>query len=153
MDEEVLKTAILAVIEPVLKDNFTELVDMEVLANGSIIRLYIDKINSRITLDECADISRLVSAALDTAQGINPDYSLEVSSPGINRPLIKQADFTRFEGKKAKIVTKERIGSEKVFTGVLEGFEGGNVVLKTALAQVQVPFDNIRKANIEEDLF
>ncbi|HRU39852.1 MAG TPA: ribosome maturation factor RimP, partial [Candidatus Goldiibacteriota bacterium] len=123
------------------------------LSGGSIIRIYIDKINGRINLDECAEASRMISAALDASGSMNPDYTLEVSSPGINRPLKKPEDFIRFSGKKAKIVTKEKIGEGRVFTGVIECFTENRVLLKTQNGIIQVPFDNIKKANIDEDLF
>jgi ribosome maturation factor RimP len=152
MDGDSLKTRLTEMVEPLIKDNFMELVDLDVLAGGSMIRLLVDKIGGRINLDELADISRQVSAILDTA-GLSENYSLEVGSPGINRPLKKKEDFTRFAGKKVRIVTKEKVNNERNFSGKLNGINGENVSLSMNENEVLLDFSNIRKANLDEDLF
>ena len=152
MESESLKTRLTEMIEPLLKDNFLELVDLDVLPGGSMIRLLVDKIGGRINLDEIAGISRQVSAVLETA-GLSEHYSLEVGSPGINRPLKKKEDFTRFAGKKARIVTKEKVNNERNFSGRLNGINGENVSLTINETEVFLDLGNIRKANLDEDLF
>jgi len=152
MESESLKTRLTEMIEPLIKDSFLELVDLEVLSGGSMIRLLVDKIGGRINLDEAANISRQVSAMLDTA-GLSEHYSLEVGSPGINRPLKKKEDFTRFAGKKVRIVTKEKVNNERNFSGKLNGINGENVSLTINETEVLLDFNNIRKTNLDEDLF
>ena len=152
MESESLKTRLTEMIEPLLKDSFIELVDLDVLPGGSMIRLLVDKIGGRINLDEIAGISRQVLSLLDAA-GLSEHYSLEVGSPGINRPLKKKEDFTRFAGKRAKIVTKEKVNNERNFLGKLNGINGENISLTINEAEVLLDFSKIRKANLDEDLF
>jgi ribosome maturation factor RimP len=152
MESESLKIRLTEMIEPLLKDNFVELVDLDVLPGGSMIRLLVDKIGGRINLDEIADISRQILSLMDAA-GLSEHYSLEVGSPGINRPLKKKEDFTRFAGKKVRIVTKEKVNNERTFLGRLNGINGENVSLTINEAEVLLDFGNIRKANLDEDLF
>ena len=152
MESESLKTRLTEMTEPLLKDSFIELVDLDVLPGGSMIRLLVDKIGGRINLDEIAGISRQVLSLLDAA-GLSEHYSLEVGSPGINRPLKKKEDFTRFAGKRAKIVTKEKVNNERNFLGKLNGINGENISLTINEAEVLLDFSNIRKANLDEDLF
>jgi ribosome maturation factor RimP len=152
MESDSLKTRLTEMIEPLLKDNFVELVDLDVLSGSSMIRLLVDKIGGRINLDEIADISRQVQSVLDAA-GLSEHYSLEVGSPGINRPLKKKEDFTRFAGKRVKIVTKEKVDNNRNFTGKLNGINGENVSLTINETEVLLDFNNIRKANLDEDLF
>lgn len=152
MENNNLKARLMEGIEPLLKDGFIELVDLDVLSGSSMIRLLVDKTGSRINLDELATVSRQVSAVLDT-MGISETYSLEVGSPGINRPLLKKEDYARFAGKKVKVVTKEKVNGSRSFEGLLNGISGENVSLKINEQEVLLDYNNIRKANLDEDLF
>jgi ribosome maturation factor RimP len=117
--------------EPVVTGQGYELVDLEWKHESGnwILRLFIDKLaGGGVSLDDCASVSRELSAVLDVADAISPAYSLEVSSPGLNRPLKKESDFQRFVGKKAKIRTKHPVGeSRRNFAGTLVAVESGKV--------------------------
>ncbi|MCF8067170.1 MAG: ribosome maturation factor RimP [Desulfobacterales bacterium] len=114
---------------------------------GRILRLYIDKPGG-INLDECADISRQVSDMLDVTLEYDWPYSLEVSSPGIERPLVKKKDFERFAGKKTRISTKTPIEGRRKFTGVLQGVSGEFVNILIDNKTVAIPFEEISKARL-----
>lgn len=151
MEAESLKIRIEGVIDPILKENFLELADIEVVGNGTIIRLYVDKTGGGITLDEVANFSRKASDAIDASGLFAPgNYELETSSPGINRPLRKREDFVKFAGKHAKVITREKVGNDRHIFGLLNGISGDTVSLSVNGLEVQVDFNNIKKANLEE---
>ena len=152
MDFESVKARLTELIEPMIKDNFMEIADMDIVG-GPLIRMFIDKTGGNITLDEISDISRKIRGLLDAAGPAWDDFAIEVSSPGINRPIKKKEDFARFAGKKAKIVTKEKIENERVFFGTLLGITGESVTLNTGSREVAIELGNIKKARLDEELF
>ena len=91
-------------------------------SGGVILRIYIDKPGG-VTLDNCTSVSRQLDDLLDIHFEELPPYTLEVSSPGIDRPLVKKGDYEKFKGKTAKIKTKTPVNGQKNFTGVLSGIE------------------------------
>jgi ribosome maturation factor RimP len=101
-----------------------------------------------MTVDDCAEISRTASALLDVADPIPTAYQLEVSSPGIDRPLTRLADFERFAGFDAKLETKAPIDGRRRFTGTLLGTEDGQVRVDTEDGPVTLPFGDINKAKL-----
>lgn len=101
-----------------------------------------------MTVDDCAEISRAVSALLDVEDPFDGPYTLEVSSPGIDRPLTKREDFIRFAGRDAKLETREAIGGRKRFTGRLAGVDGEAVRLVTAGGEIAIPLAEITKAKL-----
>src|SRR5262249_49472863 len=136
--------------EPVVTGQGYELVDLEFKneLSGWILRLYIDK-DPAVSLDDCASVSRELSAVLDVEDVIPVAYSLEVSSPGLNRPLKKEADFARFVGKKAKIRTRHPVGeSRRNFSGTMVGVAGGKVKIDVGDQVCEVPVDDVEKANL-----
>jgi ribosome maturation factor RimP len=105
---------------------------------------------SGISHDDCTRVSRAVSAELDVADPIAPAYTLEVSSPGLNRPLRAEADFRRFAGKLAKIKTRHPVGeSRRNFRGTLLGAEGGKVRIAVDGQEFEIPVDDVEKAHLE----
>ncbi len=100
-------------------------------------------------VDDCAEISRAVSSVLDMEDPVSGAYSLEVSSPGIDRPLVKLEDFERFKGYEVRIETTDLIDGRKKFRGRLAGVEGCEVRLEIKGAAVSLPFDDIRRAKLE----
>jgi ribosome maturation factor RimP len=148
-------------VTPVLAEMSLELVDLEYQREGrsSFLRFFIDK-EGGVTLDDCADFSREVSALLDVEDVIETSYRLEVSSPGLERPLKKVADYERFVGKPVKIKTRQKLDPDqrgherKTFFGTLLGYSDGRVkVLQTDKkgGQIEIPLDEIEKANLELD--
>ncbi|MDP6786406.1 MAG: ribosome maturation factor RimP [Rhodospirillales bacterium] len=99
-----------------------------------------------IVIDDCAAISRAVSAILDAEDPIAGPYSLEVSSPGIDRPLVRLGDFERFTGHLAKVRTGRPIGGRKRFQGRLLGVTGDAVRLEDGDAAIELPFPDIERA-------
>jgi ribosome maturation factor RimP len=139
-------------VEPVLVREGYELVDVEVLGSGpaTILRLFIDKPGG-VTLDDCASVSEVVDAMLDVEDPFESSYSLEVSSPGLDRPLRKPQDYERFVGKKAKLKTYgpiENAGNRKVFVGVLKGFANDAAQIDVDGTLYVVPREAIAKGHL-----
>src|SRR5210317_49722 len=130
-------TQIEILVLPILDDLGYELVDLQLQQDGKqlALRIFVDK-PAGITLDDCVEVSREVSAILEVEDPIRSAYRLEVSSPGLDRPLKKAADFERFVGKKARLKSKNLIDPDqrgttrKTFVGTLLGFEDDNVRLE-----------------------
>ena len=133
-----------------------ELVEVEYRQEGRqmVLRLYIDR-EGGVTLDDCASVSRELAEILDVEDFIHGHYNLEVSSPGLNRPLKKAADYERFTGRLVKIRTFEPLTDDsgnkrKTFQGLLLGLEGGVVRLKLTEGQTAgIPLEKVAKANLE----
>ena len=123
---------IAAIVEPVLGDLGFRLVRVKVQGDGRdrIVQLMAERPDGSITVDDCETISKGISPVLDVADPISGAYRLEVSSPGIDRPLVRPSDFEDWAGHEAKIELKEPIDGRKRFKGVLEGFEDGEVRIK-----------------------
>ena len=103
---------------------------------------------SAMTADRCAEISRAVSAILEADDPIESAYTLEVSSPGIDRPLVRLGDFERFAGFEARVETASAIDGRRKFTGRLLGVDGGTVRIDAEGVPVAVPFADIRRAKL-----
>jgi ribosome maturation factor RimP len=101
-----------------------------------------------MTLGDCEGLSRAVSAKLDVEDPIKAQYVLEVSSPGIDRPLTRASDFDRFKGHAAKIETKFPLDGRKRFSGVLRGRDGEAIALDTKEGPARVPFAEIARAKL-----
>lgn len=104
--------------------------------------------DAAMTVDDCADISRAVAAILDVEDPISQAYELEVSSPGLDRPLTRLADFDRFAGFEAKVETSMPLDGRRRFSGRLLGAEGVNVKLTVDGEEVTLPFEGIAKAKL-----
>ena len=138
-----------AVLGPEIEEQGYELVEVECGLQGSslFLRLFLDK-EGGITLDDCASISRYVSVLLDRDDFIGSEYNLEVSSPGIDRPVRKVADFVRFVGERIKIQTVSAIDGRKKFTGKLVGIEDGLVSVDVDTETVSMHIENIKQARL-----
>ncbi|MCM8734934.1 ribosome maturation factor RimP [Azospirillum sp. A1-3] len=101
-----------------------------------------------MTVEDCADISRSVSALLDVEDPIREAYTLEVSSPGIDRPLTRLKDFVRFAGFEARLESRMAIDGRKRFKGMLKGVEDGLVCIDTEQGAARLEFDNILRAKL-----
>jgi ribosome maturation factor RimP len=101
-----------------------------------------------MTVDDCAEISRTISAVLDVEDPIESAYTLEVSSPGIDRPLTRAGDFERFKGFEARIESARPIEGRRKFTGILEGVQDGQVRIACDGAQISVPLSEVQKAKL-----
>ncbi len=133
-----LKDKIKAVLSPLLQSLGLELFDLQI--SGRQLRVFIDKTGG-VSLGDCEQLSRLLGPALDVADHIPNAYTLEVSSPGLNRPLRHEEDYHRFIGKRVKIKTTEKLINQKVFIGRLCGFKDETVDLRTDEGMsVQIPY-------------
>ncbi len=135
---------------PVLAALGIELVDIEFRRepNGWVLRLYIDK-DGGVTLDDCSTVSGEVGIALDVEELIDRAYNIEVSSPGLTRPLKNLNDFRRFKGHQVKIKCYEAICESKKFVCTLSGVEEENIIVILDGEEVTIPHKNIAKANLE----
>jgi ribosome maturation factor RimP len=127
-----------------------ELVGVELVRRGAaglLLRVYIDQPEG-ITLDDCAAVSHQLSGVLDVEDPIRERYLLEVSSPGMDRPLYTPAHYARFEGHKAKLKLAEPRDGRRNYTGVLRGSEGGMVRIEVEGQVFEVPFDHIESARL-----
>ena len=139
-----------AVALPVLEESGLELVDVQYRReqNGWILRLIIDK-QDGLSLNDCAAVSREISQLLDIENFIDQAYNLEVTSPGLDRPLKSIAEFERFVGRKAKIKTIDPIAGEHVFIGKIKRTEGESIVLEVGTKEVTILFSQVAKARLE----
>jgi len=139
-----------AIALPVLEELGLELVEVQYRReqNGWILRLIIDK-QEGITLDDCASVSREISQLLDIEDFIDQAYNLEVTSPGLDRPLKSLAEFERFVGRKVKVKTTEAIGGHQVFIGTIKKIAGEAIVLQLDDDEVPVLFSQVAKARLE----
>ena len=126
-----------------------ELVGVEYNKNGpdTILRIYIDS-EQGISLEDCERVSHQVSGILDVEEPINAAYSLEVSSPGFDRPLFKARDFERFTGSKAKISMKLPVNGRRNFKGLLQGFSDGNILIEVDGEVYDLPLTKLAKAKL-----
>ncbi len=123
--------------------------DREQNKNGqdTILRIYIDS-DQGISIEDCERVSHQVSGILDVEEPITAAYSLEVSSPGFDRPLFKERDFKRFSGSKAKISMKLPIDGRRNFTGVLQGCDDGEVLIEVDGEVYALPISKLAKARL-----
>jgi len=153
MNDLIAKAAIdrrmAAIITPVIEDMGYELVRVRLMTGKeSILQIMADKPEGGIEVDDCAKISTAVSAVLDVEDPIVDPYALEVSSPGIDRPLTRLKDFDMFEGYEAKIETDELIDGRRRFKGPLAGVEGDEVLINVAEGTVGLKFDWLSDAKL-----
>jgi ribosome maturation factor RimP len=138
------------VIEPVVTGMGYELVDVQASNGGRFLRLFIDK-PSGINVDDCAAVSRQLARVFEV-EGIDYDR-LEVSSPGLDRPLRKPADFARFSGQKAELrMRRPDAGGRRKFAGVLKGTEAGQVKIEVDGQTVALALDDIERAKLVPEL-
>ncbi len=137
------------IITPVIEDLGYELVRIRLMSGKeSILQIMADKPEGGIEVDDCALISTAVSAILDVEDLILDSYTLEVSSPGIDRPLTRIKDFDNFEGYEAKLETDELIDGRRRFKGMLAGTEGDEVLINLTEGTVGLKFDWLSDAKL-----
>mgnify|MGYP001321576073 FL=1 len=139
------------IVLPVLKEMELELVDIEYLQEGGYwyVRIYIEKLDGDVSLDDCAKVSMAVEDDIDKL--IDKKFFLEISSPGVERPLKREKDYIRFTGSKIKVSLKHKINEKKNFEGILSKFKNDTVFLMTDNEELEIPFKEVRKANLVYD--
>lgn len=142
---DIIKT----LVEPVIKASGLELIDINYGRgpHGATLRLILDKVGG-VGIDDCAEISRLVGDILDANDPIDGPYNLEVSSPGINRPLKKIEDFDRFAGQDVFVETLEPINGRRRFKGLLKGVNNGIISVFADKITFEIPYEKVSKARL-----
>lgn len=154
MKAEILRQKIFDMAMEVTADEGVELYDVQIQGGGkrTLVRVLIDK-DGGVTINDCERVSNSLSALLDVEDLIKSPYTLEVSSPGIDRPLVKQKDFERNVGKLVKIITSEKINNQTLFKGRIidVGSDWVRISLerKGVSESLFIPLDKISKANLE----
>ena len=154
MGDQSIADKIREIAERVAIDHGLELVHTEVAGpdNSPIVRVFIDKPHG-VTHDDCSEVSIHLGTILDVEDFIHASYTLEVSSPGLNRGLYKPTDYERFAGSLAKLKTRAAIEGQRNFRGNLLGLDGNDVLLDDRTSgKVRIPFETITKANLEVDV-
>src|ERR1051326_5898457 len=153
MSKGVARDRIRQLVQQVVESQGYEFVEMEFKGggNGSILRVFIDD-TAGISHRDCELVSEQVGTVLDVEDLIPFSYTLEVSSPGLDRRLVKDSDYTRFTGKLAKIQTRIPLHHQKVFKGRLRGFQDGNIRLELLQGDLlNIPLDVMHEARLEFD--
>jgi len=141
-------------LEPVVVGMGYELVGLEYLQDGrrATVRLYIDQ-PTGVTIEDCERVSRQVSAVLDVEDVIRSQYTLEVSSPGLDRPLFTPAHYQRFAGATVQVRLYEPLQGRRKITGTLEGIEGEEVLVSSEGVEYRIPLQRIAKARLKPEFF
>lgn len=139
-----------AELEPELAGLGFELVEVEFGRHGSsgLLRLFIDRPGG-VTLDDCSAASRVASALLDRSDPIETEYLLEVSSPGIDRPLRRVKDFERYTGEAVKVRTSTAIEGRKKFSGKLTGISDGMIEIERDGETYRIHLENVKHAHLD----
>ena len=146
-------TDIAILLTPSVEALQLELLGVELAASGThaLLRLYIDAPGRMVTIEDCEAVSREVSAVMDINDPIASQYTLEVSSPGIDRPLFTAAHFARHIGETVKLHLQIPVNARRRLQGAIVGVEGDDITLRTETATVSVQHTNIEKARLVPD--
>jgi ribosome maturation factor RimP len=153
------------IAERVAASSGLEVVEVELRGGGKarMLRIVIDK-PAGVTHEDCASLSREVSTILDVEDAISGSYTLEVSSPGLDRKLIRAVDYERFIGSRVKLTTRDAINGNRYFEGRLESFQGGRLTLDLSAARkkfrpasdaaqkLDIELANVEKANLVPEI-
>jgi ribosome maturation factor RimP len=162
------------IAERVAASSGLEVVEVEILGGGKarMLRVFLDKASAGtdplagVTHEDCANFSREFGTILDVEDVMLGSYTLEVSSPGLDRKLIKAADFTRFTGSRMKLTTRQPVDNNRHFEGRLESFKDGKLTLDVSVAshksrkkmgavageKIEIEFANVEKANLVPEI-
>ena len=151
MNIKELEKGVRELIEPVIKAFKADLEDVKLAKMGRrvLLRVFVEK-EGGVSLDDCEAISRDIGAVLEVEDPIPSSYVLEVSSPGLDRPLKNPADFKKFSGKTARVVTSEPIENQTFFIGeIIEAGDAEVVMLLPKDKKVTIPYKDISRARLE----
>jgi ribosome maturation factor RimP len=162
------------IAERVAASSGLEVVEVEILGGGKarMLRVFLDKASAGtdplagVTHEDCANFSREFGTILDVEDAMPGSYTLEVSSPGLDRKLIKAADFTRFTGSRMKLTTRQPVDNNRHFEGRLESFKDGKLTMDLSVAshksrkkmgavageKIEIEFANVEKANLVPEI-
>ena len=144
-----LENRILSIAKPIIQDMGFEVIRIRLIDGKSkLIQIMIDSPKMNITVDDCANISNELSAAIDVEDPYDDAFNLEVSSPGIDRPLTRLCDFDQWSGYEAKLETTTAIEGEKRFKGILSGIDGDEVLIKLDIGTIGLKFNWLSDAKL-----
>ncbi|MBI3087776.1 MAG: ribosome maturation factor RimP [Candidatus Omnitrophica bacterium] len=145
--DDTQREAVRQLAEPILAGASAELVELNLHRHGggTLVRLLVDKVGG-VTIQDCARLNQLLSQALDEADVIGERYTLEVSSPGLDRPLVSRRDFERAIGEDLDLQLSQPLGSSHQVTGQLLAVQPEAVVISTIAGNVTVPMGSIQRA-------
>ncbi len=138
------------ILRPVVEGLGYELWGIEFRSRGhdSMLRIFIDDAENGISIEDCEKVSRQISGVMDVEDPIQTEYTLEVSSPGMDRPLFRLEHYQEFVGHTAKIRLRMAFEGRRKFQGLIKGVEGDEVVIVVDDHEYLLPFDSIDKASI-----
>lgn len=149
---EHVKQKISMLAKQIADEQGMEIFDIELLGKGKIIlRVIIDR-EGGVTLDDCERFSKSFGALLDVEDPLPRSYLLEVSSPGLDRPLKDIKDFEKNSGKLVRIITIEKVENQSFFLGRITDIKNNFITLSTKNKDIAIPFEKISKANLEVEL-
>lgn len=155
MDRITIQNRVEALIDPIVSEEGVEL--LEVVLTGergrTILRVVIDREEGGITLDDCTRVSHAIEDLIEVEGSVPVAYELEVSSPGIDRPLKKRRHFERVKGKTIRVKTIEPIEGRQNYKGILTEVNEGGIVMEIDRKEYAVRFDQILKADLEGDFY
>jgi ribosome maturation factor RimP len=150
-----IRSQLIELVEPVCADSGFELVDLlyQREQGGWIVRIFIDRDGDAISFDDCEQVSRELSAMFDVEDPIPSAYSLEVSSPGVERPLRTAAHFRQFVGQIAKVALDVGVEGRRNFKGIVDGFddENQNILMRVDGKSYALPLSDLRSAKLVVD--
>ena len=149
MQQNKVEQSVQELIEPAAESFGLELVLVQYRREsaGWILRVLVDRPGG-VSIDDCAELSREISNLMDVEDLIPGAYRLEVSSPGLDRPLVRPEDFNRFAGKLVTLRTLEPVNGRRNFKGTLDGMQGDSVVIRIEQESYEIEFAQIEKANL-----
>lgn len=150
MDTQAILQKVEELLTPVLANLGYDLIERELVMESGrwTLRLYIDK-EGGVTIDDCAQASHSVEDLIEVEGVIPAGYNLEVSSPGINRPLRRREDFEKFCGSRIRLKTLEQIDGRGNYKGTLERLEGDEIVMEVDGQHYRIPFAKLAKARLD----
>jgi len=147
-----IKLRVLKLAEQIADEQGVEIFDVELLGKGKfLLRVTIDR-EGGVTLDDCERFSRTLGAVLDVEDFFTGPYTLEISSPGLDRPLKGIKDFEKNIGKLARVITVEKIENQKFFIGRIMKVDNDFIRLLVNKLEIDIPFEKISKARLEVEL-
>jgi ribosome maturation factor RimP len=150
MDVVLVLARVEETVSPVLEQLGYQLVERELVpqAGGWVLRLYIDK-EGGVTIDDCARASRGIEDLIEVEELVPAKYTLEVSSPGVDRPLRRRQDFERYRGSTIRLKTHHPVNGRSNYKGTLEGLEGDDIVMTVDGVRYRLPISELAKARVE----
>lgn len=155
MESNNIKERLVAIVKPVIEELGLELFDIEISGRGrrSHLKIFIDSNRNGVTVDDCAEVSREIEALLEVNDIFTSSYILEVSSPGLDRPLRGIEDFKKYKGNLVRVITKNSINKENFFKGIIQAVHKNTVELAISEGKkVSISVSNISRARLEIDI-